>query len=118
LHKGNHLLIDCRQVPRELCLDDKTFLNVMAEAAEKAGATVVSQMRYKFGSESPPGFTAIVMLDESHLSAHTYADLGLVAIDIFTCGGTDPRDIWKNISARLGLETSDVRHCERFANEG
>ncbi|HNR32655.1 MAG TPA: S-adenosylmethionine decarboxylase, partial [Candidatus Hydrogenedentes bacterium] len=65
MHKGKHLLIDCRNVSRELCLNDKLVLSVMARAAERAGSTVVSQIRYKFGSDSPPGFAAVIMLDES-----------------------------------------------------
>lgn len=118
LHKGRHLLIDCRNVPRELCLDDRRFLQAMSTAAEKAGATVVSQVRYKFGSDSPPGFTAIVMLDESHVSAHTYADKGLVAMDVFTCGSTDPGRVWEILKQDLGLgDDHDVRQYERFVTE-
>lgn len=114
MHKGQHLLIDCREVSRDLCLDDKLLLKAMAEAAEEAGSTVISQVRYKFGIDSPPGCTAIVMLDESHCSAHTYADLGLIAMDVFTCGATDPRRIWENLRARLGLTHFTVSCVSRF----
>ena len=114
MHKGKHLLIDCQNVAEELCADDKLMLDVMARAAEKAGATVISQMRYKFGHDSPPGFTAIVMLDESHCSVHTYADLGLVALDIFTCGDTEPRDVLRYIQDELDLGDVSVRELPRF----
>lgn len=86
----------------------------MAEAAEEAGSTVISQIRYKFGIDSPPGCTAIVMLDESHCSVHTYADLGLIAMDVFTCGTTDPRQIWENLRSRLGLTHYTVSCVHRF----
>jgi S-adenosylmethionine decarboxylase len=114
LHKGKHLLIDCQNVRREICLDDKAFLGVMARAAERAGATVISQLRYKFGHDSPAGFAAIIMLDESHCSAHTYADLGLIALDIFTCGNTDPQDVLRNIQEELDLGDVEVRTLPRF----
>jgi S-adenosylmethionine decarboxylase len=114
LHKGKHLLIDCRNVAQELCVDDKLMLDVMARAAEKAGATVISQVRYKFGHDSPPGFTAIVMLDESHCSVHTYADLGLVAMDIFTCGDTEPREVLRHIREELDLGDVSLRELPRF----
>jgi len=90
----------------------------MAEAAEEAGATVVSQVRYKFGQDSPPGCTAIVMLDESHCSCHTYADLGLIAMDVFTCGSTDPRRIWDNIRNRLGFTCFQADLVDRFISPG
>jgi S-adenosylmethionine/arginine decarboxylase-like enzyme len=38
-------------------------------------------------AQTPPGFTAVCLLDESHVSAHCYSAIGLLAIDVFTCGG-------------------------------
>lgn len=114
MQKGKHLLVDCRNVARAVCLDDKGMLSAMARAAERAGSTVISQIRYKFGQDSPPGFTAIVMLDESHVSAHTYADLGLIALDVFTCGSTEPRDVLRFIRAELDLGDVTVKECGRF----
>ena len=114
MHKGKHLLIDCRNVARDLCLDDKLFLGAMSRAAERAGATVITQARYHFGHNSPPGFAAVIMLDESHCSAHTYADLGLVAMDVFTCGDTDPRDVLAFIREEIDLGDVIVRELPRF----
>jgi len=82
----------------------------MARAATRAGANVISQVRYHFGHNSPPGFTAMVLLDESHVSAHCYADLGLIALDVFTCGETDPRDVLRYIRDEVDL--GDVTICE------
>ena len=117
MYKGKHLLIDCSNVAREICLDDKLVLNAMARAAERAGATVVSQIRYKFGQDSPPGFTAVVMLDESHCSAHTYADLGLIAMDVFTCGSTEPREVLRYIREEVDLGDVSVREEYRFVDD-
>ena len=114
MYKGKHLLIDCHNVAREVCLDDKLVLGAMARGAERAGASVISQVRYHFGHNSPPGFTAVVLLDESHCSAHTYADLGLVALDIFTCGSTDPMVILEHIRAEIDLGDVTVRPVFRF----
>ncbi len=115
MYKGRHLLIDCRNVAREVCLDDKLVLNAMARAVERAGATVISQVRYKFGSDSPPGFAAVVLLDESHCSAHSYADLGLIAMDMFTCGTTNPRDVLFYLQQEVDLGDVRVREMSRFA---
>jgi S-adenosylmethionine decarboxylase len=90
------------------------MLEAMASGATRAGATVISQVRYKFGSDSPPGFTAVVVLDESHCSVHTYADLGLMAIDVFTCGNTDPADILHFIRDQIDLGDVQVQRVQRF----
>jgi len=89
-------------------------LAAMARSATRAGANVISQVRYRFGQDSPPGFTAVVLLDESHCSAHTYADLGLIALDVFTCGTTDPREVWACLQQELGLDDAEVREVHRF----
>ena len=114
MHKGQHLLIDCHNVPRDVCLDDRRWLESLAHGATRAGATVISQIRYQFGQGSPPGCTAIVMLDESHCSVHTYADLGLVAMDVFTCGSTNPWDVWMFVRSEMGLEDVRFREVRRF----
>lgn len=97
-----------------MCLNDQLLLDSMAQSAQEAGATVISQIRYRFGNNSPAGCTAIVMLDESHCSVHTYADLGMIAMDIFTCGDTNPMDIWENLSRKLGIDKANLRMVSRF----
>ena len=113
--RGKHLLIDCRNVPRDVCLNDKLVLRAMATGAEEAGANVISQVRYKFGADSPPGFTAAIVLDESHCTAHSYADLGLIAMDVFTCGNTDPRDVLLHIQKHVDLGDVTITEMPRFA---
>ena len=114
MYKGRHLLIDCHNVSRGVCLDDRRMLDAMARAATRAGANVISQVRYHFGHNSPPGFTAVVLLDESHISAHCYADTGQIAMDVFTCGTTDPRDVLAYIRQRIALGDVTVKEEHRF----
>jgi S-adenosylmethionine decarboxylase len=90
------------------------MLAAMARGAKRAGANVISQVRYQFGHNSPPGFTAVVVLDESHCSCHTYADLGLVALDVFTCGRTDPQDVLAFIREEIELGDVAIRQMPRF----
>ncbi len=112
--KGRHLLIDCRRVAREVCLDDERMLQAMSRAASAAGARVISQVRYAFGKDSPPGFAAVVMLDESHCSAHSYADDGLMALDIFTCGNVRPEDVLAGLHSQIDLGEVAIRSVDRF----
>ena len=112
--RGKHLLIDCRNVPTDVCLDDGKMLAAMARAATRAGANVISQVRYHFGHDSPAGYTAVVVLDESHLSAHTYAETGLVALDVFTCGQTSPHMVLEYLREDVDLGEISVREIARF----
>jgi len=45
---------------------------------------------------------------------HTYADLGLLALDVFTCGDTDPNEIWENLQGILGIKKAHLRMVPRF----
>ena len=112
--RGTHLLIDCRGVDRDVCLNDGLVLDAMASGARQAGANVLSQVRYRFGHDSPPGFTAAIVLDESHCTAHSYAEHGLIAMDIFTCGSTSPYEVLRLIRERVDLGEVTVREESRF----
>jgi S-adenosylmethionine decarboxylase len=102
-------------MPRGVCLNDKAMLEAMARAATRAGANVISQVRYQFGHNSPPGFTAAVILDESHCTAHSYADLQLIALDVFTCGNTEPRDLLAYIREEIDLGDVRITEMPRFS---
>jgi S-adenosylmethionine decarboxylase len=114
LSRGYHILLDCYDVPHSVCTDDKRLLQIAAKAAQVGGATVINTMRYRFGHNSPAGCAVLVMLDESHISIHTYADEGKMAIDAFTCGSADTRAVIEYIKKRLCLRNYVEKEMERF----
>lgn len=114
-HRGNHLLIDCRNVPKETCIDDKTMLNVVSWAAETAGMEVISRIRYRFPEEQISGYTLCALLNESHISAHSYYNDQKISMDIFTCGSTDPEKVFQLIKSKIDLGNDiTVKRVKRF----
>ncbi|HEX5660796.1 MAG TPA: adenosylmethionine decarboxylase [Polyangiales bacterium] len=82
------MLVECRGCRREV-LDDREALEEALRAAARAiGATVISAAFHAF---SPHGVTGVLLLAESHLSIHTWPEYGYSAVDLFTCGNSDPR---------------------------
>jgi len=60
----------------------------MVTAAKKAGATVINSTFHHF---SPFGVSGVVVIEQSHLSIHTWPEYRFASIDLFTCGETiDP----------------------------
>jgi S-adenosylmethionine decarboxylase len=55
---------------------------VMNRIAEKCGFTVVNRAFHQF---EPHGTTGVLVLAESHFSAHTYPELNMIYIDVFCC---------------------------------
>ncbi len=114
MSKGTHIILDCQNVPRNVCLNDRRVLKVAVEAAVAGGATIINTSRYRFGHDSPPGCTVFIMMDESHVSVHTYADEGKIAIDVFACGSANAQTIADQLKAKLELKESKQRKLERF----
>ena len=99
---GKHILLDCTEFFPTSSFDGNDMLELMQKAVNKSDAKEVhAHVEIFDGSTSPPGFAAVVLLDESHVSAHCYSDRGLLAIDAFTCGGTDPRFIIEELKQAL-----------------
>jgi len=80
---GRHLLLEMWDCNREILDDAEKVTQIMCNAANDAGATVVKSICHEF---DPPGITAVAILSESHISVHTWPIEGYVAVDIFTCG--------------------------------
>lgn len=112
--KGIHIILDCYEVPYDVCLNDKLLLEVAVGAATAGGSTIINTIRYRFGHNSPAGCTVVIMLDESHVSIHTYAEEGKAAIDIFACGKADPEVILERLRLDLGLVNFKRQDVVRF----
>ena len=87
---GQHLLLEVYNVPFDKLNDSEKIEKTMVRAVETEGLTVLNTFTHQF---EPYGVTSLISLAESHLSCHTWPEKGCVAIDIFTCGGKNPRSI-------------------------
>lgn len=120
MNRGAHLMLDCTGAHG---VEGTWMLELMQRAVDESGATRVHSHVEEFdGSRSPLGFAAVVLLDESHVSAHCYSEEGMLAIDAFSCGTTDPREIMQVIEKELhlrfpNLKTNQSKRVERFLTE-
>ncbi len=80
---GTHILLELRDCDPRL-LDDLGHIRAeLFRAAVAVDAQVVGESFHQF---SPQGVTGILSIAESHISIHTWPELGYAAADIFTCG--------------------------------
>lgn len=85
---GRHVLAELYDCPSKLLNDIKKVEDIMVKAALEAGAEVREVAFHQF---SPQGISGVVVISESHLTIHTWPELGYAAVDVFTCGDTvDP----------------------------
>jgi len=93
-------------------LDDVGFIEtIMLEAAEKAGARIISHSFHRF---SPQGVSGAVIIMESHLAIHTWPEYGYAAVDLFTCGDTVSADnAFHHLRDALGAERVSTKEVHR-----
>lgn len=85
-YAGTHLLIDIWGAER---LDDLQHVETtLTEAVRATGATLLNIDLHHFTPND--GVSGVAVLAESHMSIHTWPELGYAALDIFVCGDCNP----------------------------
>lgn len=112
---GKHLLIEFHDGKSELLDDEEFICSLMVELAAKIGATVVDRGSHRF---SPHGVTAMLLIQESHLSVHTWPEVGYAAFDFYTCGNVTVDDdcvkwVADAFSCRYYRTYSILRGCRK-----
>ncbi|HEU4557087.1 MAG TPA: adenosylmethionine decarboxylase [Longimicrobium sp.] len=80
---GSHYLLELHGCPFAE-LNDPMGLEAALWVAAGAGGLAVVEVRVH--AFAPHGVTALAVLRESHISVHTWPELGYAAADVFTCG--------------------------------
>jgi S-adenosylmethionine decarboxylase len=92
-------------------LNDEHYLVRLLEAAAViSGATVLETVFKKF---DPQGATVICLLAESHISIHTWPEEGKAAVDVYTCGDSDPKLGCDMIISQLHSTNHTLSYIER-----
>jgi len=79
---GKHLLVDMYGCSFKTLDDLALIKEAMLTAIAEANMILLNFSYHKF---EPQGLAALALLEESHMSIHTYPELGYAAIDVFTC---------------------------------
>lgn len=111
---GTHVLVDYTNFFPEVDNVGSWMLALMEQTIDESTANRVhSYVAHFDGISSPLGFAAVVLLDESHLTAHCYSERGWLSIDCFTCGSTDPEAIIDNLNQVLMAQSSELTIMKR-----
>ena len=114
LKLGEHYIFDLSDCNREILMDSERSYALFAQAVRDSGLTVVDEGFYKF---SPHGFTAFLLLAESHASLHAWPEHNYCAIDLFTCAlGTDFMPVLMRLKEAFGADDFAVRKLDREAS--
>ena len=102
---GRHVLVECYDAGFEALNDLERIRDAMLRATTVMQATMLSERFHKF---APQGVSGAVVIAESHLTIHTWPELGYAAIDFFTCGACDPLQGFQVLAKAIGSGTMKV----------
>lgn len=90
--------------------DAERLRELLRLAAAAAGARVLAVQVHAF---QPQGLTGLAMLSTSHLAVHTWPEHGYAAVDVFTCGGSDPWAAVEVLLVGLGARRARLQEWPR-----
>jgi S-adenosylmethionine decarboxylase len=114
-NKGYHITIDYFGFK---CKSDsfkeigENISKIIFNGLKKYNINIVhNHMEFFDGSNSPPGFTSVFLIDESHISAHCYSDTSLLALDVFTCSPNPEitKSIANFINKKIFINFPDIK---------
>jgi S-adenosylmethionine decarboxylase len=82
---GHHYIVEASGCDPKVIGSVEKVQQILVRAAEIAGAHVWSISFSKF---PPTGVSGVVVISESHISTHTWPEMGYAALDIYTCGAS------------------------------
>jgi len=77
----DHWVLQMYNINPDLINNTETLLTKLNQVVDNLGLTRVSDHSHYFH----PGVSTVIILSESHLSAHTWPELGYFHVDIVTC---------------------------------
>ncbi len=108
---GRHLIIEV--VDGHGLDDEGRIQQAFRDCVETCGATLLHIHTHKF---SPQGVSGVAVLAESHISVHTWPEIGYGAFDVFMCGDSKP---WLAVDVlKRAFGTADVRVKELLRGDG
>ncbi len=108
---GRHILVEYYNCDKEILKDHELIEKYMKQAAIEAKATIVQSCFHKF---NPWGVSGAVIIQESHLTIHTWPEFGFASVDLFTCGNkVNPWNGFKYLEKVLKSERSESTEVAR-----
>ncbi|MEF8823932.1 MAG: adenosylmethionine decarboxylase [Desulfohalobiaceae bacterium] len=86
---GRHIIAELYGVAPNLIAYEEQVKKILEDISERVGFTKVGSMYKQF---SPWGVTGVILIEESHISIHTWPEYEQVNFDVFTCGDLSQAD--------------------------
>lgn len=108
---GRHILVEFYNCDKDILNNHALIEKYMNEAAVEAKATIVTSCFHMF---NPWGVSGAVIIQESHLTIHTWPEYGYASVDLFTCGDSvNPWVAFDYLKEKLQAEKHEASEVAR-----
>ncbi len=108
---GRHCILEIYECDQAKLNDEAFVRTTITSSVKMAGATLINLITHSF---KPQGVTGLALLAESHISIHTWPEIGYAAIDVFTCGNhTMPESACEFFSKEFAAKKCSLKSIVR-----
>lgn len=107
--KRYHIIIDVAGSSEEVLNNVAGLKKFLGELPELIGMHLLTQPLVVEGIPENPGITGFVIIDYSHISAHTFTKYGEALVDIFSCKPYAQEDAVKATLAYFKVDQENAR---------
>ena len=113
---GHHYIVEGSGCNPDVISRVEQVEQILVRAAEVADVQIWAISFHRF---RPMGVSGVVVISESHLSVHTWPEVGYVALDIFTCGDrAKPEAAVQHALKAFGATNMHITEVTRGLQEG
>ncbi len=113
---GPHIMLDCFDCDTHKLSDVALIYNTLETFPEKIGMTKIMDpyvFKYNGATADEWGVTGIVLIDDSHITIHTFPDKKHAFVDIFASKDFDANFAISHMTTLFGSKTHEVQISQR-----
>lgn len=108
---GFHILADLYGVDPQLLKYVRPLKHIFESSISQAGLTKITSHYHQF---TPFGVSGTILIEESHVSFHTWPEYELITLDIYTCGDREmAEDAFERLIDALKPKRIETKRIER-----
>jgi S-adenosylmethionine decarboxylase len=112
MSKGYHIIADLFGCSPEHLESSEALREILLDAASNSGFSIVGESFYQF---QPKGATGVLLLETSHMCAHSWPENEFLALDIYSCNGKEKaKKALEYILDKVKPEKAAIKEIERF----
>jgi S-adenosylmethionine decarboxylase len=117
-HFGEHITIDGYGGSEEKLNDKELVLSCLNDLPGEMGMRKLSKPEIYFAPgndiKDPGGWSGFVVIEESHISIHTFPKRGFVSADVYTCrNGLDRKFVVNYFTKKFNLSEIEENFIKR-----